>query len=270
MKSWTLALAATVALRLQPMTAQDLPRLTPLADGVYAYEHVDPTKRGVTVNNLVVVTSDGVVVADGQGTVDNTNALVAAIGTITAQPIKYVVIGSVHGDHRGGDAGFPSGVTFIKNTQELTLGGRRISVLMLGRAHTGSDLEVWLPTEKILYMSEVFSNRIFPSMANGFPTEWIAALKKAEAMDASVYVPAHAAIDAAKDWRRDWTRANVETYRGAIETVASEGRRLHDAHVAIAEAPAKAQWGALASWIRVSENAAAALKRVYLELDGGL
>src|SRR5262249_4820197 len=55
--------------------AEDLPRMTRLADGVYCYEHVDPTKRGVTVNNLVVITTDGVLVADGQGTVENTKEL---------------------------------------------------------------------------------------------------------------------------------------------------------------------------------------------------
>src|SRR5262245_56698498 len=53
------------------VAADGLPRMTRLAEGVYVYEQLDPTKRGVTVNNLVVVTSDGVLVADGQGTVDN-------------------------------------------------------------------------------------------------------------------------------------------------------------------------------------------------------
>src|SRR5437016_1211617 len=71
--------------------ADDYPRLSRLADGVYAYEQVDPTKRGVTVNNLIVVTSDGVLVADGQGTVDNTKRLVADVATVTTQPIRYVV-----------------------------------------------------------------------------------------------------------------------------------------------------------------------------------
>src|SRR5262245_16076238 len=270
MKSWSLALAASVAISVQAGRAEELPRLTPLADGVYAYEHADPTKRGVTVNNLVVVTSDGVLVADGQGTVENTRALVSAIASITPQPIKYVVVGSVHGDHRSGDAGFPATAAFINEKRDVVLGGREVQVLMLGRSHTGSDLEVWLPKEKILYMSEVFSNRVFPSMANAHPTEWIAALKRAEAMNAAIYVPAHAGIDAAKDWHADWSLANVQTYRAAIETVVAEGRRLHEAKVPVDEAPAQARWGMLDQWIRRAENAAAAIKRVYMELDGAL
>jgi len=270
MKSWIVALAATAVVSAQSGRAGDLPRLTRLADGVYAYEHVDPTKRGVTVNNLIVVTSQGVLVADGQGTVENTTQLVAAVGTVTPQPVKFVVVGSVHGDHRGGDAGFPKDATFIKDQWQASWDGREIQVLMLGRSHTGTDLEVWLPKEKIIYMSEVFSNRVFPSMANGYPTEWVAALKRAEALDAQVYMPAHAAIDAAKDWRIDWTRDNVATYRGAIEQVMSVGKKLHDEKVPVDDAAGRAAWGSFNDWIRRSENAAGALKRVYLELDGAL
>ena len=270
MKSWIVTLAATAVVSAQAGPADDLPRLTRLADGVYAYEHVDPTKRGVTVNNLIVVTSQGVLVADGQGTVDNTTQLVAAVATVTPQPIKFVVVGSVHGDHRGGDAGFPTDATFIRDKWNATWGGHQIEVLMLGRAHTGTDLEVWLPKDKIIYMSEVFSNRVFPSMANGYPTDWVAALKRAEALDAQVYMPAHAAIDAAKDWKIDWTRDNVKAYRGAIEKVMSEGKKLHDDKVPVDDAAGRAAWGPFADWIRRSENAAGALKRVYMELDGAL
>jgi cyclase len=270
MKSWIVALAATAVVSAQAGPPDGLPRLTRLADGVYAYEHADPTKPGVTVNNLIVVTSQGVLVADGQGTVENTAQLVAAVATLTPQPIKFVVVGSVHGDHRGGDTGFPKDVRFVKDQWSATWDGREIQVLMLGRSHTGTDLEVWLPKEGIIYMSEVFSNRVFPSMANSYPTEWVAALTRAAALDARVYVPAHAAIDAAKNWHVDWTRDNLQTYRTAIEKVISEGKKLHDEKVPVADAAGHASWGPFSDWIRRSENAAGALKRVYLELDGAL
>ncbi len=189
MKTALIVLATAAALR--SAAEQTYPRLTRIADGVYTYEQADPTKRGVAVNNLIVVTSDGVLVADGQGTVENTKRLVDDVATITPQPIRSVVVGSIHGDHRGGDAAFPPGVTFVKSKTDLTLGGREIRVLFLGRAHTGTDLEVYLPRERIMYMSESFSNDIFPSMANGYPSEWIAALKRAEELPVDTYVPAH-------------------------------------------------------------------------------
>ena len=267
------------------LSAQDFPRTRKLADNVYFYEHPDPTKQGVTANNLIIVTTEGVVVADGQGTVDNVKDLVAAVAAVTPQPIKYVVVGSEHGDHIGGDTAFPETATFLVHPNSraalerrigrsaetvaekrvLTLGGTEIDVLFLGRAHTGGDLEVYLPREKILFMSEVFSNRIFPSMANGYPSDWVGALKKAEQMDVGQFIPAHTAMNApplTTQTERDW--------RGSLERVIAEGKRLHDARVPVDEAPSRADWGAYAGWWRRSDNAAGALKRVYMELDGQL
>ena len=271
----------TADITVRGLTAADFPRVKKLADHVYSFEQIDPTKRVVTVNNLIVVTTGGVLIAESQGTVENTRLLVAAVAKLTPQPIKYVVVGSEHGDHTGGIAAFPAGVIFlahpfsaprIKQPTEpvadkrvITMGGTEIDVLFLGRAHTGGDLEVYLPREKILFMSEVFSNRIFPSMANGYPTEWIAALRKAEQMNANLYVPAHGFIDDA-----DVLREEERNYRLALERIMAEGKRLHDAKVPIENAPAGADFGPYGAWTRRENNAAAALKRIYMELDGEL
>jgi cyclase len=271
----------TADITVRGLTAADFPRVKKLAENVYSFEQIDPTKRILTVDNLIVVTAAGVLVAESQGTDANTRLLVAAVATLTPQPIKYVVVGSEHGDHTGGIAAFPSGVTFLAHpfsaprikqpTEPVTdrrviaMGGTEIDVLFLGRAHTGGDLEVYLPREKILFMSEVFSNRVFPSMANGYPTEWVAALKKAEQMDVAVYVPAHGFVDEAAVLREE-----EHNYRLAIERVLSEGKRLHDAKVPVENAAASADFGPYAGWTRKENNAAGAITRVYMELDGQL
>ena len=51
----------------------------------------------------------------------------------------------------------------------LHIGGTEVHVLFLGRAHTGGDLMVYLPDEKILFMSEAYLNRIFPAMRSAYP-----------------------------------------------------------------------------------------------------
>ncbi len=279
------------------LTPGDFPRITKLADDVYTYEQIDPTKRVLTVNNLIVISSEGVLVADGQGTIENGRRLVAEIAALTPQPIRYVVIGSEHGDHTGGDAAFPSSATFIahpfskanlerqaeagtgrssarrvivptetvSDRRAIHLGTREVDVLFLGRAHTGGDLVVYLPQEKILYMSEVFSNRVFPSMANAYPSEWIGALKKAEAMAVEIYVPAHGFVDSP-----DVLQEEERRYRGALEQIFAEGRRLHDAHVPLEEAASRANFDGFDGWTRAANNATTALGRVYLELDGKL
>jgi len=259
----------------------DFPRVKKLADNVYTFEQIDPTKRVVTVNNLIVVTTDGVLIAESQGTADNTKKLLAEVAKLTSQPVKYVVVGSEHGDHTGGIAAFPEGVTYfahpfsaprikqptqpVGDKKVLRLGGTEIQILFLGRAHTGGDLEVYLPREKVLFMSEAFINRIFPSMANGYPSEWVAALKKAEAMDVTWYVPAHGFVDDAAVLREE-----ERNYRMAIEKIIAEGTRLHNAGTPVESAATGARLEPYDGWTRAANNAASALKRVYMELDGEL
>jgi len=287
----------TADITLRGLRPSDFPRITKLADRVYAYEQIDPTKRTITANNLIVVTTDGVLVADGQGTTDNVARLVRDIATLTPQPIRYVVIGSEHGDHTGGDAAFPAGVTFVahpfsranlerqaaapdrrpnaprivvptetvSDRRVLTLGGTEIQILFLGRAHTGGDLEVYLPRERILYMSEVFSNRVFPSMANGYPSEWIATLRRAELLPVDVFVPAHGFVDSPTVLREE-----EQNYRRALEQIVAEGTRLYDARVPLDSATASANYGVFDGWTRAANNAYQAIKRVYMERDGEL
>src|SRR5262249_55877738 len=250
----------------------DFPRVRRLAEDVYTFEQIDPTKRVVTVNNLFVVTRDGVLIAESQGTADNTRKLLAEVAKITSQPVKYVVIGSEHGDHTGGIEAFPAGVTYfahpfsaphikqpthpVSDKKVLQLGGTEIQILFLGRAHTGGDLEVYLPREKVLFMSEVFINHIFPSMANGYPSEWVAALKSAEAMDATWYVPAHGFVDDAPVLREE-----LRNYRMGIEKVIAEGTRLHNAGTPVDGAVASARLEPFDGWTRAPNNAASALRR---------
>ncbi len=271
----------TADITMRGLTAADFPRVKKLADNVYAYEQIDPTKRTVTVNNLIVVTPDGVLIAESQGTVENVQRLVAEVAMLTPQPIRYVVVGSEHGDHTGGIAAFPAGVVYlahpfsaprvkqptepVTDRRVITLGGTEIDVLFLGRAHTGGDLEVYLPREKILFMSELFSNRIFPSMANGYPTEWVTALGKAERMDVDYFVPAHGFVDSAAVMREE-----ERNYHLALERIIAEGRRLHDAGTSIENAAAAARFEPYDGWTRAANNAFAGLKRVYMEIDGQL
>src|SRR5262249_54484298 len=85
-QSQTLTRTGDIAVR--GLKTSDFPRITRLAENVYGYEQLDPTKRGLTANNLIVVTTGGVLVAEGQGTVDNVRRLVSDIANITPQPIK--------------------------------------------------------------------------------------------------------------------------------------------------------------------------------------
>ncbi len=283
----------------------DFPRTIKVADHVYTYEdfHAGPEK--FTTTNMFVVTRDGVLVADGQGSAPETKGLVDAIRRVTAQPIKTVVIASDHGDHTAGNASFPAGVHYIihptskaildrsaeafapraggggrggaapwtapadaelvADKKMITMGGEEMQILFLGRSHTGGDLAVWLPREKILFLSEIYLNRIFPAMRSAYPSEWLKALDKAEAMKANIYIAGHGFTETGPV-----SQEELRTYRQATAAVIAEATRLHNAGVPVDEAITQANWGEYASWTLASSQGPIAIRKVYEELDGKL
>ncbi len=276
------------------LTEKDFPRLHRLADGVYAYEglHVPIDGERITTVSFFVVTAEGVLVADGQGTVEETRRLVDTIARITPAPIRYVVVCSDHGDHTGGNAAFPQTATFlahptskrnlerraiqagsrvlvpmetVSDEKVLRLGGREIRVRFAGRGHTAGDLHVYLPRERILFMSETFLNRIFPAMRSAYPSEWVALLRRAEALEARLYVPGHGFVDSAEA-----LRSELVAYRRAVERVIETVEELYRSGLSETEAVEKADFGELAQWALAGSQAPIAVRRVYAELEGRL
>jgi glyoxylase-like metal-dependent hydrolase (beta-lactamase superfamily II) len=284
------------------LTDKDFPRTKELAPNVYSYEALRNEVGGQkTTVNLVVIGSDGVLVADGQGNVTQTKQLVDWIKTKTTEPIKYVIVCSDHGDHTGGNAAFPSSATFIaspfsKNVLEtggkppfpteavaqrrvIHLGSLDVEVLPLGRSHTGGDLGVWVPAAKVLFLSETYDHQLFPAMRAAYPSEWIQTIRNAQAIDATWYVPGHGFVDDAAT-----LKADLDTSRRALERLVAETKRLHDAKISCApdtsrsnaatrqpcDAVRQGNWGDLANWTVFDSQIETAVRRIYDELDGKL
>ena len=213
---------ATVAPAPKP---SDFPQQKQLAPNVYVWSDIHPSGL-YTTNDLIVITTDGVLVADGQRDAETTKKMVDGIAKLTKQPIKVVVIGSEHGDHTGGNAAFPSTVTYIKSPlqgtrQTLQMGSTEIHVLNSGRAHTGTDLEVYLPKEKILFASEAYSNHIFPNMRAAVPAEWIQTVKALRTIDANTVIPGHGAIEDGAAMK-----ASLAAFEQALQLIVAEASRL--------------------------------------------
>jgi cyclase len=272
----------------------DFPRTIKVADNVYTYEDFHAGAEKFTTTDLFVVTPEGVFVADGQGSPAATRGLVDAIKAITDQPIRYVVICSDHGDHTGGNASFPSGVTYlihpmskatldkqaaprpdawklpanatlVFDTYTIAMGGEQFQILFLGRAHTGGDLSVFLPKERILFLSETFLNRVFPAMRSAYPSDWLRALTKAEQMNADVYIPGHGFTESAAV-----SREELRNYHAALQAVIAEATRLYKAGVPVEEAVTQANFGEYSSWTLAAGQAPIAIRKVYEELSGQL
>lgn len=273
----------------------DFPRTIKVAENVYTYEDFHPGAEKFTTTNMFVVTSGGVFLADAQTSPETTAGLVKAIAKVTSLSIKDVVICSDHGDHTGGNASLPAGVTFfvhpnskaildkqaerakpgawklpadaelVADKKTVKLGGEEFQVLFLGRAHTGGDLSVYLPKEKILFLSETFLNRVFPAMRSAYPTEWLHAMDRAEKMDVSLYIPGHGFTE-----KSAVAKEELLEYHKALQAVIDEATRLYKAGVPVDEAVKQANFGPYASWTLASSQGPIAVRKVYEELSGKL
>ena len=294
-----LLLAASVLLAQTIRTADplrrglkltDFPRTVQVEENVYTYEDFHSGAEKFTTTDMFVVTPDGVLVADAQGSPEATGGLLAAIRKVTAKPIRYVVVCSDHGDHTAGNAVFPEGIEYfihpaskeilmrqakgwkppgnvrlVSGKESITLGGERFDILFLGRAHTGGDLSVYLPRRKILFLSETFLNRVFPAMRSAYPSEWLKALDRAEAMDANLYIPGHGFTETSAV-----SKEELRAFHKALESVIAEASRLYDKGVPLQEAIQSADWGAYRSWTLAASQGPIAIRRVYEEKTGAL
>ena len=258
----------------------DFPRTIKLADNVYGYEEI--RQPGFTTVSLFVVGTDGVLVADGQGSAEATKKLLDAIGQVTTKPVKWYIVGSDHGDHTAGNSVLPKGITYVVtpfsktqmkldapattgDKQVIDAGGIEVQALFLGRAHTGGDLVVYLPKQKILFMSEVYLNRVFPAMRSAYPTEWVGVIDKALKLDVDRFVPGHGFIEEPKA-----SREELIEYQKAMRAVIAEVKRLHQLGLSADDAAKQANWGPYKEWFLVEQQGPIAVRKIYEEIEGKL
>ncbi len=279
-------------------TLTDFPRWHEVVPNVHAYSDtliVGP--QAFTTNSLIIVTTEGVVVVDGQSNEEKAKALIDAVRKITPQPVKYIVIASDHRDHTGGNptlrAAWPEAVFIssavskqtlerqerpvpppaevVTDSRTLNLGGTQVQILNIGRGHTGGDLIVHLPANRLVFMSELYNRYVYPAYITAHPTEWVATIDKALAMNATWYLPGHG-----------FTEGNAATlkrglveYKKALEYVNAEARRLHALGLPCAsekDCPAhdQANLSPYLGWTDSGGQSRRAIARVYAELEGRL
>jgi cyclase len=70
----------------------------------------------------------------------------------------------------------------------LHLGGKEIQIIHNGPAHTRGDSIVFVPEDRIVYVSELLFYNRFPWMNSGY-VNWINAIDTVLSMDADIFVP---------------------------------------------------------------------------------
>lgn len=268
--------------------------LRQIIPGHYVYT---TNNEGRLFNSGVVATNDGVLVFDALDTEAIARAERQAIANIIKQPVRYLVSSPFHDPFNGGSAVYadvfkiahenyraglidqmqrgnvPADVQRLRmpsatyrERMTFYLGGKEIQVLYFGNAHTKGDSILFIPQDRIAYLSEVFFNEEFPNMAGGYGVSWIKVLDAVRAIDADVFIPGHGPIpDDPKQTRVALERARqiLVDARDGIQTQIAQGA-AEDQAVAAVKLDQYAKLYAFGAQRDV------VLRRMYRELKGTL
>jgi glyoxylase-like metal-dependent hydrolase (beta-lactamase superfamily II) len=102
-------------------------------------------------------------------------------------------------------------------------------------------------------------------MRSAYPSEWVALIERAQALDIDIYVPGHGFVESPAILEEE-----LETYRQAVVQVIEEAKRLHALGLNADEAAEQARFGELETWTLRSSQGPTAIRRTYLELNGEL
>lgn len=125
--------------------------------------------------------------------------------------------------------------------ERMTLfrGKREIRLLFLGRGHTGGDVVVFLPREKIVMTGDLLLKTV-PYMGNCYPEEWVETLERLKALEFDVILGGHGdpfqereKIDHLQAYLRDLWRQAMHLQKSGVAAEEAARRidmRAHASH----------------------------------------
>lgn len=203
---------AAAALLTSAATAQLPPgmkkqELTKISDSVYTF-------RNLFHRTWFMLTDDGVIVGDPISE-EAATAMLAEIRKLTDKPVRYLIYSHEHADHASGGKVFKdAGATLVshadcvsrmtapgqepatltwKGAHEIVLGGKSVELFDFGPSHGNCMSVMRLPAEKLAFIVDIVSpdSVAFKDMRESDPDNWIATLRKLEAMDFDRFIPGH-------------------------------------------------------------------------------
>src|SRR5438552_2511369 len=179
------------------------------------------------LNSGIIVTSEGVVVLDALDSEAVARTEREAIANTIRQPIRFLVSSPYHNRFSKGNVAYADvwkighenyRTDLIRQMERdkaspeeqkarlpnqtfrdritLYLGSKEIQVLYVGRAHTRGDSIIYVPQDRIVYLSEVFSAGQFLFMNDGYGLDWLKTVETVAGLDADIFVPGHSPLPA--------------------------------------------------------------------------
>jgi glyoxylase-like metal-dependent hydrolase (beta-lactamase superfamily II) len=204
--------------RLTPAERNRSGALRQLIPGYYVFS-------STSFNSGVIATGDGVIVLDALSSEAIARKEREAIASQIKQPVRFLVSSTFHNNYTWGNVAYPDVVKIghadyrtdllaqmqrdqvspgeqqarlpqITYRDRLTihLGGKEIQVLYLGKGHTRSDSIIFVPQDRIAYVSELYFSDQFLYINDGYGVSWLKTLDAIEALPADIFVPGHGPI----------------------------------------------------------------------------
>ncbi|MFE9906344.1 MBL fold metallo-hydrolase [Streptomyces achromogenes] len=268
------------------------PYLTEIADDVYAYVQPD---GGWCLNNAGLVVADGeALLVDTAATERRALALREAVKSVSPALPRLLVNTHSHGDHTFGNYLFPEAavvghrgtraevtqvglhlttlwpdvcwgdlklrppqVTF-EDRLTVHVGGTEVQVLHLGPAHTGSDVVVWLPGQRVLFTGDIVMSGATPFCPMGSVAGSLDAVRALRDLRPRVVVAGHGPV--AGEELLDTT----EGYFLLLQRLAKDGVAAGATVLDVAREAELGVYGKLLDAERIVPN----LHRAYLEERG--
>jgi len=250
-----------------------------------------------TFNSGVIATSEGVVVLDALASEPIARAAREAITGATGQPVRVLVSGTHHNQYSKGNGAYADVLRIghenyrtdlltlmqrekisaeeqsarlpnqtFRDRLTLHLGGKEIQILHLGRAHTRGDSIIFVPQDRIVYLSEVFFANQFLFINDGYGLDWLKALDAIDALDADIFVPGHGPVPA--DPRE--TRQGLRGFRQMLVDVRDAVQKEIARGATEDQAAAALRWPQYEKLQGYEAQRETAVRRLYRQLTGTL
>jgi cyclase len=110
----------------------------------------------------------------------------------------------------------------MDRTMTLYRGSREIRLMFLGRGHTGGDVVVYLPKERIVATGDLLVEAT-PYMGDAFFTDWIATIEMLKGLDFETVLPGHG--------RAFTGKAKLEHWQAYLRDFWTQAQKFHAAGV---------------------------------------
>lgn len=246
--------------RLTPAERNRTGTLRQLIPGYYVFS-------STTFNSGVIATSEGVVVLDALSSEAIARQERETIASVIKQPVRFLVSSTFHNNYTWGNVAYQDVIKIghedyrtdlltqmqrdrvspeeqkarlpqvtYRDRLTLHLGGKEIQVLHLGKGHTRGDSIIFVPQDRIAYVSELFFSDQFLYINDGYGVSWLKTLDAVEALPADIIVPAHGPIPTdPKETRQGLRRFRqmLVDLRDAVQKEISRGATEDQAAAAI-------------------------------------